>query len=140
MNNINDPNANILFSTTGYLVQWLSKNPNVLEKCTHVVLDEAHERSVDMDLLALILRRGMRDAKFKLVIMSATLDVDVFSTYFGSVQVKSVTQEPVKEELDELVIEFNDLELKNNENNKDIPVLHVGVKRFHGNHPLYSNL
>ena len=103
-----------------------------------MVLDEAHERSVDMDLLALILKRGMRDSKFKLVIMSATLDVDVFGRYFSNVQVNSVKQEPVKEELDELVIEFNDLELKNNEKNQDIPVLHVGVKRFHGNHPLLN--
>ncbi|RKO88715.1 hypothetical protein BDK51DRAFT_28945, partial [Blyttiomyces helicus] len=82
---IEERSAEIVFSTTGYLVEWLSRS-SALSECTHVVLDEAHERSVDMDLLMLMLFRRMKQGfKFRLVIMSATLDVDLFVTYFTSV-------------------------------------------------------
>ena len=71
MNDVNDRNCNILFSTTGYLVQWLAKNESALDKITHFVLDEAHERSVDLDILALLLSRVLKtNPTFKLIIMS----------------------------------------------------------------------
>jgi ATP-dependent RNA helicase DHX57 len=71
MNEVKDNRANICFVTTGYLVNWIAKVPNALKHLTHLVLDEAHERSVDMDLLSLLLRKSIVSGSctFKLIIM-----------------------------------------------------------------------
>ncbi|KAJ3081284.1 hypothetical protein HK102_002459, partial [Quaeritorhiza haematococci] len=85
MNDLNDHNAQIVFATTGYLLQWFSKNNKALQSATHIVLDEAHERTVEMDLLAMLIRRKMwePDMNFKLIVMSATLDIDLYNAYFS---------------------------------------------------------
>ena len=49
------------------------------------ILDEAHERSVNTDvLLALLKRQLIKTNKLKLVIMSATMDVSKFMNFFGT--------------------------------------------------------
>ena len=74
----------ITFCTTGYLLQFLSFNPTSLKGFTHVILDEVHERSMDSDLLLLLLKLLLRlHSHLKLVIMSATLQPQLFSDYFA---------------------------------------------------------
>ena len=56
-----------------------------LRGVTHVIVDEVHERSVDSDLLLLLLKtlqkeRGPKAPK--IILMSATADSDLFSSYF----------------------------------------------------------
>jgi len=55
------------------------------------VLDEVHERSLESDLLCLLLKKYMeRESKCpKLVIMSATLQAELFGRYFASVAFKA---------------------------------------------------
>ena len=74
----------LLFVTTGYLLQVLVNDPGQIHKYSHIILDEAHERSVDADLLSLVLKLHIQHklADFKLIIMSATLQGGVFSRYF----------------------------------------------------------
>lgn len=73
----------ILFCTTGMLLQNLHFNPN-LEGVSHVIVDEVHERSVQTDLLLILLRRVMKQRpQLKLVVMSASLSTDELQTYFG---------------------------------------------------------
>ena len=72
----------LLFCTTGILLRRLLSDPT-LESVTHVILDEVHERSVDSDVLLLLLRRVVQKRpNLKLVLMSATADADLFADYF----------------------------------------------------------
>ena len=51
----------LTFMTTGLLLQLVVFRPaDVFSAFTHIVIDEAHERDVDLDLLLLLLRRAMR--------------------------------------------------------------------------------
>lgn len=70
------------FVTDGYLVAQSRQDP-LFSKYSVVVIDEAHERTVQIDNLLFRLRRALRQRKdFRVVIMSATIDSNLFSKYF----------------------------------------------------------
>lgn len=81
----------ITFVTTGVLLRRMQTGSgpdgNVassLAEITHVVVDEVHERSLDTDFLLALLRDVLRYRKdIKVILMSATLDADIFIDYFG---------------------------------------------------------
>jgi len=75
-------NTSITFVTVGYMLQYLAHNPSVMDRYTHVVLDEVHERSMDMDLLNLLIKKLLPISTTKIVVMSATLQSGVFGEYF----------------------------------------------------------
>ncbi|ODM19562.1 hypothetical protein SI65_04547 [Aspergillus cristatus] len=84
----------ITFVTTGVLLRRMQTGSgpdgNVassLADITHVVVDEVHERSLDTDFLLALLRDVLRYRKdIKVILMSATLDADIFINYFGGRQ------------------------------------------------------
>lgn len=81
----------LLFCTTGWLLRSLS---GALDEgkapYTHVVIDEAHERTVDADFLSLTVKalntvqKRMKAREFKLVVMSATLQASEMGEYFAT--------------------------------------------------------
>ncbi|KAH9746571.1 DExH-box ATP-dependent RNA helicase DExH5 [Citrus sinensis] len=75
----------LLFCTTGILLRRLLVDRN-LKGVTHVIVDEVHERGMNEDLLS-------RRPELRLVLMSATLDAELFSSYFGGATVINI---PVK--------------------------------------------
>ncbi|GKB52008.1 DExH-box ATP-dependent RNA helicase DExH5, mitochondrial isoform X1, partial [Tanacetum coccineum] len=57
-----------------------------LKGVTHVIIDEIHERGMNEDFLLIVLKELFpRRPDLRLVLMSATLDADLFSSYFGGV-------------------------------------------------------
>ncbi|XP_044020902.1 ATP-dependent RNA helicase DHX30-like [Aphidius gifuensis] len=75
--------AGILFCTTGILLRKLQFNPK-LEGCSHVIVDEAHERTINTDVLLALLKRAMNNNKnLKIIIMSATINAGLFQNYFN---------------------------------------------------------
>jgi ATP-dependent RNA helicase DHX36 len=81
----------VLFMTTGIFLQRLVNNPDQLNKLTHIILDEVHERDLDIDFCLVVLKHLLnKDYKFKLVLMSATFNVELFQNYFSLESIKSV--------------------------------------------------
>ena len=84
----------LTFCTTGILLRRL-QGDRMLSDVTHVVVDEVHERSLDGDFLLTLLRdlpRRRREAGLqpvKLVLMSATLNAELFSAYLGGAPIIS---------------------------------------------------
>eukprot|EP00755_Sulcionema_specki_P021321 Sspe_Gene.73978::Locus_45262_Transcript_1_1_Confidence_1.000_Length_3386::g.73978::m.73978/K18408/TDRD9; ATP-dependent RNA helicase TDRD9 len=75
----------LTYYTAGYLLMYLSHNPNAIDRFTHIVLDEIHERDLDMDLLCLLIRKTLaKHPAIKLVLMSATVEASCFLRYFAS--------------------------------------------------------
>ena len=71
------------FVTTGYLTRLLANHPEQFDDCTHLMIDEVHERSVDTDILCLLCRRLLeRNKTIRLVLMSATLATKLYKEYF----------------------------------------------------------
>lgn len=74
----------ITYVTTGVLVRMLESSNN-LEETDILILDEVHERTMDLDLLFIAIRRLLKRRKdLKVVLMSATVDADKFSEYFDA--------------------------------------------------------
>ncbi len=71
-----------------------------LASVSHVFVDEVHERDLNTDFLLIILKDLLQRRKsLKLVLMSATLNADRFSAYFGGCPTVSIPgrAQPVKE-------------------------------------------
>ncbi|XP_078480964.1 ATP-dependent DNA/RNA helicase DHX36 [Ciona intestinalis] len=76
--------ASMLYCTTGILIQWMQSDPS-LSSISHIVLDEIHERDLLSDFLITIVKRLLAKRKdLKVILMSATLNADTFSSYFNS--------------------------------------------------------
>ncbi|KAL2610391.1 hypothetical protein R1flu_028964 [Riccia fluitans] len=73
----------LLFCTTGILLRRLSSDPD-LESVTHVIVDEVHERTLESDLLLLLLRELLKrnGGRLRVILMSATVDPTLFVRYF----------------------------------------------------------
>ncbi|KYM96938.1 Putative ATP-dependent RNA helicase DHX30 [Cyphomyrmex costatus] len=72
----------IVFCTTGMLLRKLQINPD-LKGCSHIILDEAHERQIDTDMLMILLKRAIqKNPTLKVLIMSATINTHIFQQYF----------------------------------------------------------
>ena len=78
----------ITYCTTGIMLNMLQSDPHFLRSFSHIILDEVHVRDVPIDLVMLLLKRQMEQFRVsgtsipKVIIMSATVDVKLFSSYF----------------------------------------------------------
>lgn len=84
----------LIFMTEGLFLQRLNDSDFWLDIDT-LILDEFHERSAQIDLiLGLAFEKYILDAKFNLVIMSATLHVDELKNYLGDCNNYEIDHKP----------------------------------------------
>lgn len=78
-----DEDTRLTFCTTGVLLEKLIHQKN-MNRYTHIILDEVHERDKDMDFLFIIVRRllSTNSSNVKVILMSATIEAPIFAKYF----------------------------------------------------------
>ncbi len=80
------PGVAVKLMTDGILLAETQRDP-LLQAYDTIIVDEAHERSLNIDFLLGYLRQLLaRRPDLKLIITSATLDADRFASHFGSAQ------------------------------------------------------
>ncbi len=85
------PGTYIKLMTDGILLAELEHDPKLLAYDT-LIIDEAHERSLNIDLLLGCLKRLLpRRPELKLIVTSATIDTERFSHYFDGAPVLEVS-------------------------------------------------
>jgi len=76
------PDTLIKYMTDGMLLREILSDEQV-SKYSVVMLDEAHERTISTDVLFGLLKKAVKlRPEFKLIVTSATLDAEKFSSYF----------------------------------------------------------
>jgi len=84
-------NTKILCMTDGILLAQLSQNPKLLGYSV-IIIDEAHERSLNIDLLLGYLRKILPSRPdLKVIISSATIDTTLFSKAFNDAPIINVS-------------------------------------------------
>ncbi|KAF3897563.1 ATP-dependent RNA helicase [Trichophyton interdigitale] len=100
------PSTRIKFMTDGMLLQEMLSDP-WLTKYSAIVVDEVHERGINVDLLLGFLRNiatgckeGRGGVPLKIVVMSATADMESLLSFFtdGYMQTSNAQQESIKED------------------------------------------
>ncbi|RYP57774.1 hypothetical protein DL769_009288 [Monosporascus sp. CRB-8-3] len=83
------PGGSITFCTTGLLLRQLKSDAgHIFDTVSHILIDEVHERDMFVDFLLVILkttvtkRKQDRQRVPKIVLMSATMDTNLFAEYF----------------------------------------------------------
>lgn len=73
----------LLLMTTGVLLRKLQADDCNLEGVSHIFVDEVHERDINTDFLLIVLKKMLTvNPHIKIVLMSATLNADLFIDYF----------------------------------------------------------
>ncbi|XP_048042630.1 3'-5' RNA helicase YTHDC2 [Megalobrama amblycephala] len=79
------PRTLLTFCTSGVLLRTLMAGDEALSRVTHVIVDEVHERDGLTDFLLTKMKDMLQKMpSLKLILSSATLDVNLFIRYFGA--------------------------------------------------------
>lgn len=77
------PSTKIKYLTDGMLQREILMDPD-MRRYSVIMLDEAHERTIATDVLFALLKKALkRRPDMKVIVTSATLDADKFSSYFN---------------------------------------------------------
>ena len=89
-----DKNTRIKIMTDGILLQEVKADP-FLSRYSVIMVDEAHERSLNIDFILGLLKEIIRERKdLKIIISSATINTQIFSSFFDSAPIVSIDSRP----------------------------------------------
>ena len=97
--NMSGEKNKMVYMTDGVLIMKFVRDPT-LSEFKVVIIDEAHERKIQIDLIMLFLKKLVLSGKrpdLKIIIMSATIDGEKYKRYFASPLDKNnpnITSEP----------------------------------------------
>merc|ERR1719450_1356576 len=75
--------GSVLFVTLGVLIRFLISDRYIM-RASHIIIDEIHERNALSDFLLIIIKFILKKRpKLRVVLMSATLNTNLFTRYFG---------------------------------------------------------
>ena len=83
-----DPNhvsddSKLIFSTDGLILSDMMNTDELLSNIDILIIDEAHERNLNIDLLLFKAKKILYNRpEFKLIIMSATINAEIFEKYY----------------------------------------------------------
>jgi len=104
-------NTRLMFCTTGVVLRRLQDDPD-LTGVSHIIVDECHERQWQIDFLLIALRRILQTTRkdLKVILMSATLDSELFCSFFDGAPFLSIPGRtfPVKQYFLEDVLEASE--------------------------------
>jgi HrpA-like RNA helicase len=88
--NVQSADTRLKFCTTGVLLR-MFQNDQTLTGVSHIIVDEVHERGIDSDFLLVLLKDliAQRD-DLRVILMSATIDANLFSSYFNNCKVVEI--------------------------------------------------
>lgn len=81
--------GSITYCTIGILLKQLQNPDEVMDSVSHIILDEVHERDINLDFTLIMIKRSFIErARLgksipKLILMSATVDTSIFENYFA---------------------------------------------------------
>nr|VWO96762.1 Uncharacterized protein [Ganoderma boninense] len=92
-----EDHGSITYCTTGVFLRKMqtalmeTSSRRSMDDVTHIIVDEVHERDVDIDLMLVVLKRLLAERRaqkkpIKIVLMSATIDSALFRNYFPDEQ------------------------------------------------------
>ena len=85
-----DLSTKIKIMTDGILLQEMKLDP-WMSKYSVVMVDEAHERSLNIDFVLGLLKRVIQERKdFKVIVSSATMNAELFSHYFDDCPIVTI--------------------------------------------------
>ena len=87
---VTNQDTRIKIMTDGILLQEMKLDP-WLSKYSVVMVDEAHERSLNIDFILGLLKRVLRErSDFHVIVSSATMNTQAFSEYFDNAPIVSI--------------------------------------------------
>lgn len=81
--------SRVVFMTTGMFIQELVGSKEF--PWSHVIVDEVHERAVETEFLLVILKHILAKSEAKLILMSATIDTNLFANYYADSEIRAVS-------------------------------------------------
>ncbi|KAJ7786454.1 P-loop containing nucleoside triphosphate hydrolase protein [Mycena metata] len=84
-------NTKLAFVTNGIALRMLEGGSGqgghgtAFDEITHIIIDEVHERTIESDFLLIVLKSLLQErADLKVILMSATVDAEKISEFFGN--------------------------------------------------------